>query len=439
MRDAEIIAVGSEMLTSQRLDTNSLFIAEHLNALGVEVRRKLVVGDDRARLAAAVEYALRHVDIVILSGGLGPTEDDLTREAVAQALGLPLVFRQDLSDAIEERFRRRGRSMAEVNKRQAYIVEGAEVLPNRSGTAVGQWIEPSGDSPTTQARADSLNGEDVHPRLCGRGSKVVMLLPGPPGELKPMFTGECVPRLARKLPPQVIRSRFYRVAGMTESDLDQLIAPAYKPYTNPATTILASPGDIQIHLRARCPTEEEAERLLAEVGGPIEELLGDRIFSRNGDSIEAVIGGLLRDRAATLAVAESCTGGMVAERITSVPGSSDYFVGGFVLYSDRMKQDLLGVEPKLIEQHTAVSEPVACAMAEQARSRTGAVYAVSTTGEAGPASNSGAPVGTVYIGFAGPSGPPCARKFNFPGDRVRIRMFAAQAALDSLRRQLMDS
>jgi competence/damage-inducible protein CinA-like protein len=413
MRDAEIIAVGSEMLTSQRLDTNSLFIAEHLNALGVEVRRKLVVGDDRARLAAAVEYALRHVDIVILSGGLGPTEDDLTREAVAQALGLPLVFRQDLSDAIEARFRRRGRSMAEVNKRQAYIVEGAEVLPNRSGTAVGQWVE--------------------------RGNRVVMLLPGPPGELKPMFTGECVPRLARKLPPQVIRARFYRVAGMTESDLDQLIAPVYKHYTNPVTTILASPGDIQIHLRARCPDEEEAERLLAEVGGPIEELLGDRIFSRNGDSIEAVIGGLLRDRSATLAVAESCTGGMVAERITSVPGSSDYFAGGFVLYNDRMKQDLLGVEPKLIEQHTAVSEPVACAMAEQARSRTGADYAVSTTGEAGPASNSGVPVGTVYIGFAGPSGPPCARKFNFPGDRIRIRMFAAQAALDSLRRQLMDS
>jgi nicotinamide-nucleotide amidase len=411
MPDAEIIAVGSEMLTTQRLDTNSLFITDQLNALGVEVRRKLVIGDERALLAAAARQALLNAEIVIFTGGLGPTEDDLTREAVAEALGRPLVFHQDLSDAIEERFRRRLRKMAEINKRQAFLIEGAEALPNPNGTAVGQWIEPDG--------------------------RVVILLPGPPGELKPLFVKECVPRLARRLPGQLIRARFYRVTGMTESDLDQLIAPVYSKYTNPATTILASPGDLQIHLRARCQTEEEAERLLAEVGGPIEERLGDRIFSRNGDSLETVVGKLLRERDATLAVAESCTGGMVAERITSVAGSSDYFVGGFLVYSNLMKQNLLGVDASLMEAHTAVSKEVACAMAEAARSRTGAAYALSTTGEAGPESSTPSPPGTVYIGFAGPEGPPEARRFSFPGDRTRVRMFAAQGALDYLRRRIL--
>lgn len=410
-RDAEIIAVGSEMLTSQRLDTNSLFITDQLNMLGVEVRRKLVVGDDRAILTAAVRHALKHVDIVIVTGGLGPTEDDLTRESVAQALDRALVFRQDLADAIDERFRRRQRKMAENNKKQAFLLEGGEPLPNPNGTAVGQWIQQD-------------------------DGKIVMMLPGPPGELKPMFANECVPRLAALLPAQIIRTRFYRVTGMTESDLDHLIAPVYSKYTNPATTILASPGDIQIHLRARCATEAEAERLLAEVAGPIEELLGERIFSRNGDSLEAVVGKLLRERGATLAVAESCTGGMVAERITSIPGSSDYFAGGFVVYSNQMKECALGVDHDLIERHTAVSEEVARAMAQCARARSGATYAISTTGEAGPESSTGVPVGTVFVGFAGPGDSVEARKFNLPGDRTRIRMFASQGALDYLRRKI---
>jgi nicotinamide-nucleotide amidase len=415
-RDAEIIAVGSEMLTSQRLDTNSLFITDQLNALGVEVRRKLIVGDDRNILAAAVRDALARVNIVVVTGGLGPTEDDLTREAIAQALGRPLVFRQELADAIEERFRRRGRKMAVNNKRQAMLVEGAEALPNPHGTAVGQWIDQG---------------------IVAPDGGVVMMLPGPPGELKPMFLGVCVPRLASLLPPQVIRARLYRVTGMTESDLDQLIAPVYSKYANPAATILAPPGDIQVHLRARCDTEGEAERLLSEVGDPIEELLGDRIFSRNGESLEAVVGELLRKRGATLAVAESCTGGMIAERVTSIPGSSDYFSGGFVVYSNRMKENLLGIDPELIERHGAVSEEVACAMAQRARFRSGATYAVSTTGEAGPESGSGVLVGTVFAGFAGPDEAVEALKFNFPGDRTRIRMFAAQGALDYLRRRIL--
>jgi nicotinamide-nucleotide amidase len=211
----------------------------------------------------------------------------------------------------------------------------------------------------------------------------------------------------------------------------------YTKYTNPSTTILASPGDIQIHLRARCGSAEDAERLLAEVGGPIEELLGRHLFSRNGDPLEAIVGTLLRERGATLSIAESCTGGMVGERITSVAGSSDYFVGGFVTYTDRMKTDLLGVEPALIAQHTAVSKEVARAMAEGARNRTGSTFAVSITGEAGPESSTGAPVGTIFIGLASPDAPPDALRFAMPGDRPRIRGFATQAALDLLRRRLL--
>jgi nicotinamide-nucleotide amidase len=409
VRDAEIIAVGSELLTHDRIDTNSLFITEQLNALGVEVSRKVVVGDDRVRLEAAVRDALENVEIVVLSGGLGPTEDDLTRDAVAAALGRPLVFSQEICGWIEDRFRRFQRKMAENNKRQAFLIEGAEALPNPRGTAPGQWIELDG--------------------------RVAMLLPGPPGELKPMFVDQCVPRLLRHLPPQVIRTRYYRVAGMGESDLDQLIAPVYTKYVNPVTTILSGPGDIQIHLRARGATAEEAEALLGEVAPPIEELLGDRIYSRNGDLLEAVVGAMLRKRGATLAVAESCTGGMLAERITSVAGSSDYFLGGFLVYSDRMKTELLGVDAALLEKHTAVSEEAALAMAEGARSRTGATCAISITGEAGPESATGAVPGTVIIGYAGPAGSE-TRRVHLPGDRKRVRTLAAQTALDFLRRRI---
>jgi nicotinamide-nucleotide amidase len=409
MRDAEIIAVGSELLTHDRIDTNSLFITEQLNALGVEVRRKVIVGDERARLTGAIRDALGQMDIIVITGGLGPTEDDLTRDAVAAALGRELIFSQEIREWIEERFRRINRKMAEINLRQAYLVEGAEPLANPRGTAPGQWIETNG--------------------------RLLMMLPGPPGELKPLFVNECVPRLERHLPPQVIRTRFYRVAGMGESELDQLIAPVYTKFSALETTILAGPSDIQVHLRARNATAEAAEKLLAEASPPIEALLGDRIYSRNGDTLETVIGAMLRERSATLSVAESCTGGMVAQRITSVAGSSDYFVGGFLVYSDRMKSELLGIDPALLAQHTAVSAEIASALAQGSKSRTGTTYAISVTGEAGPESSTGAPVGTVFIGFAGPDAAD-ARSFQFGGDRNRVRTLAAQTALDYLRRKI---
>jgi nicotinamide-nucleotide amidase len=408
--NAEIVAVGSEMLTPQRVDTNSLYLTAELNNLGVEVVGKYVIGDHLERLASAVRLALSRSEIVILSGGLGPTEDDLTRDAVALALDRKLIYHPEIADALEQRFARLNRKMAEVNKRQAFLIEGAGILPNDRGTAPGQWLEESG--------------------------AVLMLLPGPPHELKAMFERQCLPRLARLVPPQVIRTVELRVAGMGESDLDQLIAPVYKKYENPATTILAAAGDIQIHLRARCATQAEADALLVEVAGPIELLLGDRIYSRNGESIEAVVGDLLRKSHATVSVAESCTGGMLGERLTQVPGSSEYFVGGFITYSNEMKIELLGVTPEILAEHGAVSKETAEAMAIGARRRTNSTYALSITGVAGPDGGSEAkPIGTTHIGLCGPTGTEVLKR-QFLGDRARIRSFASQMALDLLRRRL---
>src|SRR5262249_4683713 len=356
--NAEIIAVGSEMLTPERVDTNSLYLTAELNKLGVEVVAKCVIGDDRDRLAAAIRDSMPRSPILIISGGLGPTEDDVTRDAIAQALDRKLVFHEEIAAWLAERFAKARRKMAEINKRQAFLVEGAEMLSNDRGTAPGQWIEDSG--------------------------AVAMLLPGPPHELKSMFERHCIPRLARLVPKQAIRTLFYRVTGMAESDLDELISPVYKKYENPVCTILAANGDLQIHLRARCGTEADAEALLAEVGGPIEQLLGDRLYSHTGDPLEVVVGNLLRKSQATVAVAESATGGMLGERITTVPGSSDYFAGGFITYTDAMKTELLGVPAETIAEHGAVSREVAEAMAIGAQRRTNATYALSITGAAGP-------------------------------------------------------
>ena len=408
--DAEIIAVGSEMLTAQRVDTNSLYLTGELNGLGVEVVAKCVIGDNRERLADAVRRAVSRSAIVILSGGLGPTEDDVTRDAVALAPDRRLVFRPEIAERIERRFAHMKRSMPEVNRRQAFVVEGADVLPNDRGTAPGQWLEESG--------------------------AVLMLLPGPPHELSAMFERHALPRLARVVPKLAIRTLLLRVTGMSESDLDQSIAPIYTRYGNPATTILAAGGDLQIHLRARCATLAEADALLGEVAGPIESTLGDRIYSRNGDPLEVVVGGLLRQAHATVSVAESCTGGLLGERLTAAPGSSDYFVGGFIAYSNGLKIDLLGVPPETIVEFGAVSRETAEAMAMGARKRTGSTYAVSITGVAGPTGSEAKPVGTVYVAVADAAGVHVAHR-RFVGDRARIRAYTAQMALDTLRRRLI--
>ncbi|WP_180541877.1 competence/damage-inducible protein A [Nevskia soli] len=409
--NAEIIAVGSELLTPDRVDTNSLFLTEELNKLGVEVTTKYVVGDDRERLAYTVRTAAERSDFTIVSGGLGPTEDDVTREAVAMAIDRRMTLNQGILDGIEQRFRTMGWKMPEINRRQALIIDGAEVLPNDRGTAPGQWI-------------------DV--RHCS-----VLLLPGPPHELKSMFVKQCLPRVERRVPKMAIETLILRVAGMSESDLDQTISPVYKQYSNPVTTVLAHAGDIQVHLRARCATTAEAMTLLAEVGGKIDALLGDRIYSRNGDPLEVVVGQLLKKPHATLVVAESITGGMLAERITTVPGCSEYFLGGFITYSRKLKNTLLGVPLELIEQHGAVSRETAEAMAIGARNRSGATHALAITGNAGPTTDGDtAPVGMVYVSLADLKGVITVHR-QFSSDRERIRQFSSQMALDLLRKRLI--
>jgi len=410
--NAEIIAVGSELLTSSRVDTNSLWLTAQLNELGIEVTQKTIVGDDRGRLAEAVRAALGRAPILIVTGGLGPTEDDVTRDAVGQALSRGLVYSEEIFHWIETRFARFGRKMAAINKRQAYLVEGAEKLENPNGTAPGQWIDLPGG--------------------------MIALLPGPPNEMKPMFEKGCLPRLRERVPPLSIRTRFFRVAGMGESDLDQLIAPIYTPYSNPVTTILAAAGDIQIHLRAQAASPEAAEALVEEVGSKIEAALGERIYSRDGSPIEKMIGASLKQRRETLAVAESCTAGLLGARITDVAGASAWFVGGLQVYQTDMKTRLLGLDPALVNEHGVVSEAVATAMAVAARERTGATWALAVTGEAGPEPSPGGPApGTVCIGIAGPKGA-SARSYRFPGDRGRIRAFAVQSALNLLRLKLAE-
>jgi nicotinamide-nucleotide amidase len=412
IKNAEIIAIGSELLTPQRVDTNSLIVTEHLNALGVEVLSKLIVGDDRDRLTDAIRTALSRAHIVILIGGLGPTEDDVTRDAAAAALGRKLYLSTDQEAVLVNRFRQINRPMAQNNLRQAYLIEGADAMPNPNGTAPGQFVSTD------------------------RGA--LALLPGPPRELKPMVEQQLVPRLKPVLPPQVIRVRSYRITGIGESDLDTLIAPVYTKYTNPVTTVLSSPGDLFVHLRARCDSAEEADALLREVGDPIAELLGDRVYSdKTEDTLDVVVGRLLRQRHATVSVAESCTGGMLSTRLTDAAGASDFFLAGYVTYTEKQKQETLGVPADLIHKHSAVSEQVAAAMAEGARRVSGSTYALSTTGYAGPSGGTDAdPAGTVYIGVTGPAGTRVVR-VRYGGDRYRTRMLGTQAALDVLRKVLL--
>lgn len=412
VKNAEIIAIGSELLTPQRVDTNSLIVTEELNALGVEVLSKLIVGDDRDRLTEAIRAALARAHIVILIGGLGPTEDDVTRDAAAAALGRKLYLSTDQEAVLIKRFKQINRPMAQNNLRQAYLIEGAEAMSNDNGTAPGQFVSTD------------------------RGA--LALLPGPPRELKPMVEQQLVPRLRPVLPPQVIRVRTYRITGIGESDLDALIAPIYTKYANPVTTVLSSPGDLFVHLRARCDSADKAQALLHEVGDPIAQLLGDRVYSdRTEDTLDLVVGRMLRKRCATLSVAESCTGGLIATRLTDAAGASDFFIAGYVTYTEKQKQQILGVPATMLREYTAVSEKVAAAMAEGARKISGSTYALSATGYAGPSGGTDSdPAGTVYLGVSGPTGTRVIR-VRYGGDRYRTRTLAAQAALDLLRKTLL--
>ena len=413
--NAEIIAVGSELLTPHRQDTNSLYLTEKLNDLGVEVRFKCIVGDDLEALTAAAKLAMRRSDIILFSGGLGPTEDDLTREAVADALGLKLQRDPQIIAQLEERFAKRGYKMTPNNARQADVIASAAALPNSLGSAPGQWI------------AGKYDGQD----------RILVLLPGPPYELKAMFETECLPRLRARIPEQHIATRILKMAMIPESQVDARVAPIYKTYTDVATTILAGGGEIQLHLRCRKDSQAEAEARVEELAEKIEDEMGDAIFSRKGETIEQIVSYLLQMRGMTLAAAESCTGGMLAERITSLSGSSRYFLGGAVVYSNELKTQFANVPKSLIDRHGAVSREVAAAMAEGIRKRCVASYGVGITGVAGPTGGTEQkPVGLVYIALAGEEGTQIVER-NFPGDRQRVRQFSTQQALEMVRRALL--
>ncbi len=408
---AEIIAIGSELLTPDRLDTNSLFLTEQLNRLGIEVVRKLVVGDQRSQIRDAFREALGRAELVVSIGGLGPTEDDLTREALAELLGRRLILNEAILLGIQARFRRLGRQMPEINQRQAMVPEGAIVLENTQGTAPGLWLETDG--------------------------RIVILLPGPPQELKPMFTQEVEGRLAWRTSGVRLYKRELRVSGMAESDVEQRIAPIYTRYPDAQTTILASPGEVQIHLRAWSADATAAEKLLKEIVERIVMALGENIFTTKGESLEEVVARDLNLNGATIAVAESCTGGLLSQRLTSIPGSSSYFLGGVVCYSNDLKRVWVDVPADLLESKGAVSMEVARALAEGIRRRSGSTLGLAVTGIAGPGGGSpDKPVGTVHVALAERAGGK-ERTLHLPGDRDRIRWQASQAALDLVRRYFL--
>jgi nicotinamide-nucleotide amidase len=411
MLAAEIIAIGSELLTPKFSDTNSIYLTQQLNEIGIPVVMKLIVGDDENYLEQAVRGSLERTPLLITIGGLGPTEDDVTKKVVARVLHRQLILDREILEKIEQRFKSRGVEMPANNARQALILSGSDILENKNGTAPGLWIHAERNQ--------------------------VILLPGPPSELKPMFENTCVERLRQLAGGHSIARRVYRTTGLFESVLDAKIAPIYQKYKNPETTILAKPGQVEVRLTARGKSADEAERLLQELAEQIETALDGYIFTNGEQTLEEIVGMYLVMKQATIAVAESCTGGLVAERLTNVPGSSRYFLSGIVSYSNQSKIDLAGIPPLLLEMQGAVSEEVARGLAESVREKVGATIGVGVTGIAGPSGGStDKPVGTVHIAVSSPQGVE-HRRFLFPGGRDRVRMQASQAALDLVRRVLI--
>jgi nicotinamide-nucleotide amidase len=413
--NSEIIAIGSELLTPYRQDTNSLYITEKLNEIGVTVSFKTIVGDRKDHLVSAARMALSRADIVLFMGGLGPTEDDLTRPAVAEALGISIKRDADLVAQLYKRFASRRITMSANNTQQADVLENAVILENDKGTAPGQWL-------------DTVYGEH---------RKIVALLPGPPHELKAMFDAQVVPRLKEILPERYIAKRTLKAAMIGESACDARIAPIYKKFTDVETTILAHSGDIQLNLICEKRTPGVAQQRVDELASRIEEELDEIIYSSHGESLEQIVLYYLGMRGSTLATAESCTGGLVAQRLTSIAGSSRSFLGGVVVYSNELKSTLAGVPDTLIRSHGAVSPEVAKSLAEGIRRRTGATYGVAITGIAGPGGGTEEkPVGLVYVAIADEKETEVVEK-NLLGDRERIRHWASQQALDLVRRKLM--
>jgi nicotinamide-nucleotide amidase len=411
---AAIIAVGSELLTAFRTDSNSLFITSALNERGITVAFKIIIGDRRDDLARTVRGALERVPLLVLTGGLGPTDDDITREGVADALGLPLEEDEGILQGIRARFRARGMSMPGTNARQPQVIHGAVVLHNPNGTAPGQ--------------------------LVARDGRHVLLLPGPPREMRPMLLEALDKHLATVVPGIGVQRKVLKTAMKSESYIEQQAQPVYSRWaamTPPIeTTVLAAPGQVELHLSMTSASKEEGERILDDAAAELVSVLGDDVFSDDGRSLEQVVGDLLRSRGWKIGTAESCTGGLLTSRLTDVPGSSDYLDAGVVSYANWAKTALVGVDDATIAANGAVSEPVARAMASGVRKRLGADVGVGITGIAGPAGGSDSkPVGTVFVGVSFPGGE-VVKKYRFLGGRDLVKGQAAQAALDMVRRAL---
>lgn len=410
-----ILAIGSEMLTPFRVDTNSLTVTERLNAIGYDVRLKAVVADHVDELARVLEGALVWADLIVVTGGLGPTEDDITREAVARVLDAPLAVDEAIVERIRERFTRRGIPMPDNNRRQGMVPRGAAVLENRHGSAPGLWLE--------------------------RGSTAIVLLPGPPREMTPMLDAVIRERLAPRTAGAGLFRRVLKLTGRSESDVDAQAQTIYTTWTGQrvpiATTILAVSGQIELHLTADAPSRAAAEAALDAAVKQLQDALGDIIYSTDGRSLEAVVGDLLRERRLTVAVAESCSGGLLASRITDVPGSSDYLDRAVVCYSNRAKTALLGVPEAMIAVHGAVSEPVARTMAAGVRDLAGTPIGVGITGVAGPGGGTAQkPVGMVCVAVI-VDGQEWVRTFQFVGGRELVKYQSATAALNMLRLMLL--
>ena len=415
LRRAAILAVGSELLTAARIDTNSLFLTSQLNLLGIDLAFKSVIGDDREELRRAVRGALDRVDLVVCTGGLGPTDDDLTREVVADVLGRPLAEDATITARIRARFEGRGMQMPEINRRQAMVPAGATVLDNPKGTAPGLWLDA--------------------------GDRVVLLLPGPPRELKAIVAPLMEGLLKSRASGDALVTRVIRITGRTESHTEEAVRPLYPVWAAAgvpvSATILASLGQIELHLSARAASLEEATSSVDAAVAEVAERIGPDAYSLTGEPLERVVGELLRARRYRIAVAESCTGGLIASRLTDVAGSSDYVDRGVVVYANEAKTELLGVPAALIAEHGAVSEQVAAAMAQGIRSNARTDVGIGVTGIAGPGGGTPEkPVGTVAIA-ASVGDVLRTRLFRFVGDREQVKFQASQAALDMVRRILL--
>ncbi len=408
---AEIIAVGSELLTPDHIDTNSLYLTHKLNEAGCQVHLKTIVGDDQNEISGVLYAALERSDLIILCGGLGPTEDDLTRIAVAGVLKRSLVINSGILESLRQKFAARGFSMAKINERQAEVILGAEIFDNPFGTAPAMWIEQKG--------------------------RYIVLLPGPPRELKPILEDQVLPRIKNLSGAMRLAYKSFHIIGMTESKLDSQLAPIYTKYPKVQTTVLAGTKHIALRMYQWVQAEETPSDLF-ELAANVQSLLGDAIFTTCEESLEEVVGRQLRQSGQTLAVAESCTAGMLGMYLTRVPGSSDYFLGGIVCYGNKAKRDLCSVPEELLRKHGAVSAEVAEALARGVRNVLQSTIGISITGIAGPGGASAdKPVGLVYVGICSEERTISRRRI-MPGDRESIRERSAYLALSCLRRFLLN-